>query len=446
MAASLEKAVADWYRGVVRTRAARVEDSSGLVEQIDSELDATGEVSRQSRLLLDELGRTAAAGVSHAQRWDSKPRELAASVIRMFRGHEPYLHASQVEAPETNVLHAIADLRMGGAQQLVIDVLRTAPGNSVHQVICRSISRTYRPGVKHRALPVQVDAIRRHIDALDPELVHVCHYHASLPSLAWYEAVFQAAITSGRPVVQSHCVIGDPWMGSNRQHLVFCSEWSMGRSGVPEIPGTVINPGSPAQMFLAPRRALSDSLRIGMAYRLVGDKIDVSAADAIIQVLKQVPAARMCIAGDGNCRAALEAGVREAGFADRVDWLGYVPFDALPDFYRGLDLAIAPVIADTFGSGSVHAILSGTPVVGYGVAAIPEILVSDETLVAPGDSVEMGRKVAAILEDDALHARLHAAQLERSMKHFGIEQMAGQYHRLFREVADQSGHSSSNLH
>jgi hypothetical protein len=58
----------------------------------------------------------------------------------------------------------------------------------------------------------------------------------------------------------------------------------------------------------------------------------------------------------------------------------------------------------------------------------------------------MGRKVAAILQDDARHARVHAAQLERSTKHFGIEQMAGQYHRLFREVADQSGHSSSNLH
>ena len=446
MTAALEKAVADWYRGVVRMRAAAVEDSAGLVERIDAELDANGEVSPQSRLLLDELGRTAAAGVSDARAGNSWPRRLAANVIRMIRGHEPYLHAARVEAPETNVLHAIADLQTGGAQQLVIDVLRTAPGNSHHEVIFRSISRTYRPGVTHRALPVQVDAIRRYIDALDPELVHVCHYHASLPSLAWYEAVFRAAITSGRPVVQSHCVIGDPWMGSNHQHLVFCSEWSMKRSGVSGIPGTVIHPGSPAQMFQAPRRALSDSLRIGMAYRLVGDKVDVSAADAIIQVLKQVPAARMCIAGDGNRRAALEARVREAGFADRVDWLGYVPFEALPDFYRGLDLAIAPVIADTFGSGSVHAILSGTPVVGYGVAAIPEILVSDEALVVPGDPVDMGRKVAAILQDDARHARVHAAQLERSAKHFGIEQMAGQYHRLFREVADQSGHSSSNLH
>lgn len=446
MAASLEKAVADWYRGVARRRAECVKDSAGLVEQIDAELDATGEVAPKTRLRLDELGRTVAASVFDASGRDSKVRRLAADVVRMFRGHEPYLHESRVEAPQTNVLHAVADLQMGGAQQLVIDLLRTAPGHSVHQVICRSISRTYRPGVKHRTLPVQVDAIRRCIDAVDPEVVHVCHYHASLPSLAWYEAVFRAAISSGRPVVQSHCVIGDPWMGSNHQHLVFCSEWSRQRSGVSGIPATVIHPGSPKRMFMASRRGLTESRRIGMAYRLEGDKIDVSAADAIIQILTRVPDARIRVAGDGGHRAALEAKVREAGFADRVEWLGKVPFEALPGFYQSLDLAIAPVIADTFGSGSVHAILSGTPVVGYLVAAIPEILVTDEALAASGDPVDMGRKVSAILQDDQMHARVHAAQLERSMSHFGIEQMAGRYHRLFREVADPSGNSSSNLH
>jgi glycosyltransferase involved in cell wall biosynthesis len=92
---------------------------------------------------------------------------------------------------------------------------------------------------------------------------------------------------------------------------------------------------------------------------------------------------------------------------------------------------MAPVIADTFGSGSVHATLSGTPVVGYEIAAIPGILRREEALARPGDPEDLASRIADLIGDDRLHADVHATQLEHAMSHFQLEKMGTDYHRMF---------------
>jgi glycosyltransferase involved in cell wall biosynthesis len=235
-------------------------------------------------------------------------------------------------------------------------------------------------------------------------------------------------------------VIGDPWLGTDEQHLVFCSEWSRLRSGLQGIPDSVINPGTPFEIFQSPRRPISANPVVGMIYRLDGDKIDDSAARAIACSLQEVPHARFEVVGDGPVRARLEAAVSKAGFSDRTTWHGYVPFSKLAPIHRSFDVEIAPILADTFGSGTVHAIASGTPVVGYGVAALPELLRSEAAIAAPGSPEAIGRKVGAMLRDDALHAEVHAAQWSHASSNFGIDSMITSYHRLFSEVA---GHRTS---
>ena len=188
----------------------------------------------------------------------------------------------------------------------------------------------------------------------------------------------------GVPIVQSHCVIGDPWCGTDEQHLVFCSEWSRLRSGLRGIPDSVINPGTPLGIFQSPRRPISANPVVGMVYRLDGDKIDDSAARAIACVLQEVPHARFEVVGDGPVPPDIERDLKAAGFSDRITWHGYVPFTELASIHRSFDVESAPVVAHVLGSGTVHAIASGTPVVGYGIAALPELLRSDAAIATPG--------------------------------------------------------------
>ena len=356
-------------------------------------------------------------------------------MIRRFVGLSSYLHGRTSRTSQTRVLHAVADLQIGGAQQLVIDLAASAGKSAPHHVIAGSVGIRFRPPVPYTEVRVLRARVQRVFDRHQPEVIHLCHYHASRRTAAWYDLVARVAMERGVPIVQSHCVIGDPWCGTDEQHLVFCSEWSRLRSGLRGIPDSVINPGTPLGIFQSPRRPISANPVVGMVYRLDGDKIDDSAARAIACVLEEVPHARFEVVGDGPVRPDIERDLKAAGFSDRITWHGYVPFAKLASIHRSFDVEIAPVVADVFGSGTVHAIASGTPVVGYGIGALPELLRSDAAIATPGSPESIGRKVGSMLRDDDLHARVHAMQWSHASSNFGVEGMISGYHRLFSEVA-----------
>jgi glycosyltransferase involved in cell wall biosynthesis len=430
MSDNVEPAVASWYRNTARDRSRILGRDPSILEGIEASLSRDEYPDLAVRQDLDALGRESVGRIDTPGA-RGPIRRLARSAYRSLFGFSPHLDRSPVSGEPTRVLHAIWDLRIGGAPQLVIDLVRTAPVGSEQLVICGNNPVNYASGVRHQVLPVDPSRIRRAVERFDPEVVHVCHFHGLPHWLAWYEHVFQAVLAIDRPLVQSHCVIGDPWMGTDRQHLVFCSEWSRSCSRVEGIDDSVIFPGSPSRPFLADRRPISGAPRVGMVYRLDGDKIDFTAIDAVISVLRKVPDATMDIVGDGPLRPLMQAKVAAADLSGRVRWRGFLQFSELPAFYREIDVAMAPVIADTFGSGSVHATFSGTPVVGYEVAAIPGILRRKEALARPGDPEHLASRVADLIGDDRLHADVHATQLEHAMSNFQLEKMGTDYHRLF---------------
>ena len=434
----LENALADWYRGVLRTH--RDGSHSAEAEELDREFQvalAGGELpSLEFRRRLDRLGTAAAhdrlaAGADHHGPTVRRIRRL----VRRWLGSQPHRTTLRVDAPRTRVLHAIVDLRIGGAQQLVIDLARTADDPRDHLTVVQEARLRFHPGIRYREIPAMRSDVDAAFDAAAPEVVHVCHYHSSIAARAWYELVFEAALRRDLPIVQSHCVIGDPWMGSTRQHLVFCSEWSRDRSGVEGIADSVISPGTPIEDFRRPRRPVPTAPRIGMVYRLDGDKIDPASGEVIARILEAVPAATMTVVGDGAVRGPMRTLLERRGLGGRVEWSGFVPFDELPGIYESLDVVIAPVRADTFGSGSVHAICGGTPVVGYDVAAIPSIVRHEAAIVPEGDADTFARKVRHLIDDDELHREVHRAQLEHAERHFDLELMCGRYHELFARVA-----------
>ncbi|MEC8320679.1 MAG: glycosyltransferase family 4 protein [Planctomycetota bacterium] len=437
---TLEPAVIDWYRGRFHGVSASRPDHPGL-PAIEDDLERALVAGRRPaehvrRGLQDiwcEAARTEVEGSTAG-----RPRAIRAlrSLNRLLTGRRPYLHAApDDETTGTRVLHAIADLQIGGAQQLVIDLARSAPPDPAHRVMARSIQRRFRPGVPSEEVPAQREDVNRAFDRFRPSVLHLCHYHASATTAAWYEMTCDAAFERGVPIVQSHCVIGEPLDHPGVRRLVFCSEWSRVRSGLAGIPDVVINPGTPIDRFLAPRRDPSDTPVVGMVYRLDGDKIDASAATVIRRILERVPGSRFVVVGDGRMRPGLQRELQEAGFADRVRWIGNVAFDRLPGLHRSFDVEIAPVIADTFGSGSVHAISAGTPVVGYGVAAIPSILRHEASIARPGSPEELAERVARLVEDPGLHAEVHATQLAHARGNFDLRTMNRRYHRLFAETA-----------
>jgi glycosyltransferase involved in cell wall biosynthesis len=358
------------------------------------------------------------------------------------------------------IFHAIPDFMIGGAAQLVYDIVAYSQ-HTGPQIIYASRA-THRPP---SGLPVSIHtyttraAAQRLLERNSPDLVHFCHYDFLDYQGSWSRGILSAAEHLGIPIVQTHCVIGQPWLGSHTQNVVYCSNWSASAFGASWLQENVIYPGTPFELFTGDYRAPRKLPVVGMAYRLGGDKMDVTSAYAIAEVLRQVPNARMRIVGKGTLEERFRQIFNEYGCQDRVEWLGWLELEDLRNFYRSLDLVLAPVITDTFGSGSVHAIVSGRPVLGPRTGALPEILCSPDALTPPlgiipqglrsilgqeplttknlaeptnlDSPAAFGRQAAALLKNPDLHLAVHQIQLKQAEANFTVERMVERYESLF---------------
>src|SRR5690606_9385196 len=59
----------------------------------------------------------------------------------------------------------------------------------------------------------------------------------------------------------------------------------------------------------------------------------------------------------------------------RAQCIGAVPFDAMPDVYRSVDVLLFPTLREGFGLAAAEAMASGLPVVATDCSSLPELVV-----------------------------------------------------------------------
>lgn len=96
--------------------------------------------------------------------------------------------------------------------------------------------------------------------------------------------------------------------------------------------------------------------------------------DALPELLSRDPELVYLIAGEGNDRSRLEDYVTRRGLSGSVRFLGYVPFDSLPDLYRAADVFVMPSTGEGFGIVYLEAMACGTPAVGLAVGGAGDAL------------------------------------------------------------------------
>jgi len=109
------------------------------------------------------------------------------------------------------------------------------------------------------------------------------------------------------------------------------------------------------------------------------------------------------IVGDGPARSRLAATIRSAGLEDRVQLLGSLPEDRLPDAYRAADCSVVPSTSfEGFGLVALESLACATPVVASRVGGIAQLLerLDDEVLCTPGDAADLATAIARVLSGE----------------------------------------------
>ncbi|WP_188477502.1 glycosyltransferase family 4 protein [Primorskyibacter flagellatus] len=132
----------------------------------------------------------------------------------------------------------------------------------------------------------------------------------------------------------------------------------------------------------------------------------------------------------------LKARIAARGHADRLLFKPEVPVWEMADWYRALDLYIAPQRWEGFGLTPLEAMSCGVPVLATRVGAFEELVSDGETgaLVAPDDIPGMTRAADALLSDRAALAALGRKARAQALSRFRIEDEAAALVAIYRNL------------
>jgi len=216
-----------------------------------------------------------------------------------------------------------------------------------------------------------------------------------------------------------------------------------------QVPATVVMHGVDTQVFHpAPNRAAlrlqlnlpPQAVILGCFGRIRAQKGVDLLVEAACTLLPSRPHLHLIFTGrvtDDNrtFHAAQLARLTAAGIADRVQFLGELPWADVVRHYQALDLFVAPARWEGFGLTPLEAMACGVPVVASRVGAFEALITPlTGTLVTPDDTADLTQSLAAWVDDPAHLAAAGPAARAHVLAHHRIEDEARALVDIYRDM------------
>lgn len=129
---------------------------------------------------------------------------------------------------------------------------------------------------------------------------------------------------------------------------------------------------------------------------------------------------RLRLTGRPDCAAAER--LVALGMSDRVDWVGTLTREQLPDFYRSLDIFAIPSRQEGLGIVGVEAMSCGLPVVSTRNGGAEDYVLDGQTGLLTGfDAAHFADRLDRLIGDRALRRRLGGQARTLATEVYGLE-------------------------
>jgi len=161
-----------------------------------------------------------------------------------------------------------------------------------------------------------------------------------------------------------------------------------------------------------------DILLLGCVGYLLPEKGQEALVRAMRAICEKFPKCRLILAGDGPCRAKLQALAHELEMGNAVKFAGFV--DDIESVYRALDVFVFPSVAEPLGSSLLAAMAHGLPVIAIASGGVPEIVENGRNgiLVEAPEAEKLADSIRRVLGDSALATRMGKAARETAAESF----------------------------
>lgn len=185
---------------------------------------------------------------------------------------------------------------------------------------------------------------------------------------------------------------------------------------------------------------------IGIVARLVPIKAVERFLQALVPVFAAYPEARAIIAGDGECRAALEAEAKRLGVADRVWFEGFV--GDVAGLLAELDVVALCSKNEGLPVSLIEALSAGVPVVSTAVGGVPTLLEGGRfgrLVPADDDGTALGEALLATVGNLAVAREQAAAGQVAMLARYGSERLIADIAAVYDELLKSGKGTASRV-
>ncbi len=163
---------------------------------------------------------------------------------------------------------------------------------------------------------------------------------------------------------------------------------------------------------------------------------------AMPEVLRELPQAKLLLIGEGPEKGELETLIEQLKLGENVILAGGKNREELPSYFASADIFIGPSIVaesgDTEGQGVVflEAMASGTPVIASNVGGISDVILNGETgiLVPQKNPQAIASAVISLYSDVALRERLSLQGREMVESCYSWKASAASFLQLYIDI------------
>jgi rhamnosyl/mannosyltransferase len=261
--------------------------------------------------------------------------------------------------------------------------------------------------------------------------------------ISWHSDIVKqrAALALYRPLLDPFVRDADAIIGATPQHFSASEQMAAGRPGqIREVIPYGFDAGAFAWSDVARTRraALAAAPPARPVVFTVGRHVYYKGFEVLIRALRTVDA-ELWIGGRGPMTERYRAAAQEAGVADRVRFLGFVPDEELVAYYDACDVFCMPSTerAEQFGLVQLEAMHCGKPVVVTRLGTGVEYVTRDGVnglLVAPRDEAALAAALNRLLADPALRRQYGEEGRQRVATEFSVQQMVDKTVALYRRL------------
>jgi glycosyltransferase involved in cell wall biosynthesis len=170
--------------------------------------------------------------------------------------------------------------------------------------------------------------------------------------------------------------------------------------------------------------------------RWAPEKELASLLGAFALVVRQLPAARLVLVGDGPDRATLAARTRELGLTGHVHFTGRCPPETVEVWLKASDVFTLVSSNEGFSCSLLEAMATALPSLVSDIPANTKLIEDGvHGLVAPvGDEQALSRVLVRLLADASLRQKLAAAARRRVIDNYSMDKVIDLYESLFIEA------------